>query len=147
MHYTQRLCLFGLLIWNIPQTSCAFHHLDIFEEYRLVLLYNVPQLTFVRYFFMIRFRLRIFGADTAEVMVRLSQHIGSRDTRCPFVPLGVMLTLITCQGDVCCQVIIFPSVIKEHLMGRYLETINILLFLKCSPLVLSSVDESSLNPL
>lgn len=117
MHYTELLCLFGLIIWNIPQTSCSFHHLDIFEEYRLLILYNAPQLIFVWYFFMIRFRLRISGVDTMDVMVCLSQRIVSGDTRCPFVPPGVMLTLIKCQGDVCCQAIIFPSVINKHLVG------------------------------
>ena len=42
---------------------------DIFEEYRLVILQNVPQFRIVACFLMIRFRLCIFGKDITQVVL------------------------------------------------------------------------------
>lgn len=60
-----------LVCFNLEQVFIFFlnfYNLGTFEYYRQV-LYKILILSFVWYFFMIRFRLCIFGRDVTEVML------------------------------------------------------------------------------
>lgn len=89
----------------------VFHCLYIFEAYRSVILYNVPQICiFLRFPNGVILIIHLIR-NISNVMLYLSQCILSFGSWCQFIPLLVILTLITwlkgCLPD-------FSTVVNEY---------------------------------
>lgn len=96
-HFTCHLSFVALnLESTVSQSFLVFLDLDldIFEEHRPVISWNVPQLRFAWCFLTIVLRLCMFGKGTTEEM-RCPQSTASAGTWCLFVPVLVTLTLFS----------------------------------------------------